>query len=108
MFWLGGVCNIAQLPFKPSTITPLNDARVVRPRLPKDANMAYCVAVYCRLVRCEIKETKATVANAAVKLSTITAAANKFVFGPTMAIHVNIKLVAAMAIPLINRPLIRP
>jgi len=40
-----------QLPSNLSTITPLNEERVVRAKFPNDAINAYCVAVNERLVK---------------------------------------------------------
>ena len=60
-----------------STNAPEDDAKVVLPAVPIEANKAYCVAVYVRSTNSEIKATKATVANAAAISSKMTATANK-------------------------------
>ena len=57
--------------FKKSTNSPLKDASVVRPKLPSDASKAYWVAEKAWPVRTVRKDTKATVENAVVKLSTM-------------------------------------
>ncbi len=65
-----------------STNSPLKDANVVRPKLPKDASNAYCVAEKACPVNNVKKETKATVEKAVVKLSTMIVAKNKVSLGP--------------------------
>ena len=69
--------NTPQSPFSQSTSAPDEDAKVVLPAVPIDANKAYWVAVYARSTNKEINATKATVANAAAISSKITAIANK-------------------------------
>lgn len=54
-----------------STVKPLNPAKVVRLKFPNDANKAYCVALNALPVRAVKNDTKATVENAVVKLSTM-------------------------------------
>ena len=66
-----------------STNSPLKEANVVRPKFPKDASKAYCVAEKACPVSSVKKETNATVEKAVVKLSTIIVAKNKFSLGPT-------------------------
>ena len=65
--------NKPQSPFKKSTKLPEEDAKVVLPKVPIEANKAYWVAVYCLLTKTDINATKATVANAAARSSKITA-----------------------------------
>ena len=65
-----------------STNSPLKDANVVRPKLPKDASNAYWVAEKACPVNNVKKETKATVEKAVVKLSTMIVAKNKVSLGP--------------------------
>ena len=79
-----------------STNSPLNEANVVRPKFPKEANNAYCVAENAWPVSTVRKETNATVENAVVKLSTIIVARNKCSFGPTEAIQANINALNAI------------
>ena len=95
--------KIAQLPPSPSTIKPLAAAKVVRERLPMDANAAYCVAVYARSHNCERKATKATVDTAVVNWSATTATANNSLLGQ-MASAAKKRLVAAMAITAQEKP----
>jgi len=87
-----------------STNSPLKEASVVRPKLPKDASNAYWVAEKACPVNSVKKDTNATVENAVVKLSTIIVAKNRVSLGPALAIHANIRLLAAIAIPPIINP----
>ena len=52
---------------------PDEEAKVVLPIVPIDANKAYWVAVYFLFTKIEMKATKATVAKAAAMSSNITA-----------------------------------
>ena len=65
--------NVPQSPFNQSTNAPDEDAKVVLPAVPIEARSAYCVAVYVLSTSNEINATNATVANAAVMSSAITA-----------------------------------
>ena len=90
--------------FKKSTNSPLKDASVVRPKLPSDASKAYWVAEKAWPVRTVRKDTKATVENAVVKLSTMMVAKKRCSFGPIDAIQANIKLLADIVTPPIISP----
>ena len=85
--------KVAQSPFNQSTRAPDDEANVVLPAVPIEANKAYWVAVYVLSTNNEIKATNATVAKAAVKSSTITAIANNNSDFPTQASNANIKFV---------------
>src|SRR5690606_6725023 len=96
--------NKAQFPSSISTIWPLNDDKLVRPKLPRDASSAYCDAEKACPPNQLIKDTKATDEKAAVKLSTRIVAINNDSLGPTTAIQANIKLLADIAIPPTSKP----
>src|SRR5690606_7661106 len=100
--------NSAQLPSSISTICPLNDDKLVRPKLPREASKAYWDAEKACPLNQLIKDTKATDEKAAVKLSTRMVAINNVSLGPTTAIQANIKLLAAIATPPINNPRTMP
>ncbi len=55
---------------------PDEEAKVVLPIVPIDANKAYWVAVYFLFTKIDMKATNATVANAAAISSKITATEN--------------------------------
>ena len=76
----------------------------MRPKLPSDARRAYCVAENACPVNKVKNETNATVEKAVVKLSTIIVARNRVSLGPALAIHANIRLLPAIAIPPIMSP----
>ena len=97
--------NWLQLPSRKSTTKPLLDATKVLPATLSDAIRAYWVALKARLHNREIKATIATVLQAAVKPSIITAAASSVTSGPVVAISENIRLEAAIAIPAVIKPL---
>ena len=69
--------NVPQSPFNQSTRAPDDDAKVVLPAVPIEANKAYWVAVYALSTNREINATKATVAKAAAISSKITAIAKR-------------------------------
>ena len=77
--------NVPQSPFNQSTKAPEDEASVVLPAVPIEASNAYWVAVYVLSTSNEINATKATVANAAVMSSAITAIANKISDLPVQA-----------------------
>ena len=93
--------NNPQLPPRPSTIAPEEDASNVRPAVPTEANKAYCVAVKLLSTIKEIKATNATVANAAARSSSMTAKANRPFEGPAQAKTEKRMFVTAIAIPAI-------
>ena len=94
--------NVPQSPFNQSTKAPEEDASVVLPAVPIEANNAYCVAVYVLSTNSEMNATNATVANAAAMSSNITATANNNSDFPLHANKVNNKLVNAINIPAKN------
>ena len=81
--------NVPQSPFNQSTKAPDDDASVVLPAVPIEANRAYWVAVQVLSTSNEIKATKATVAKAAAISSKITATANSHSDFPLHANVVN-------------------
>ena len=80
----------------------------MRPKFPSDAKRAYCVAEKACPVSKVKNETNATVEKAVVKLSTIIVARNRVSLGPVLAIHANIRLLPAIAIPPIISPRTMP
>ena len=88
--------NVPQSPFSQSTKAPDEEASVVLPAVPIEANSAYCVAVYVLSTKRDINATKATVANAADISSAITAKANNHSDFPVHANAANNKFVAAI------------
>ena len=89
-------------------IEPEEEARIVLPAVPIDANRAYWVAVYFLSTNKEIKATKAMVAKAVAKSSNRTDTANSTSSLPTQASKENNKFVEAIAIPERNNALIIP
>ena len=87
---------------------PEEEAINVLPAVPREAKSAYCVAVYVLSTRSEMKVTNATVANAAAKSSSKTAAANNNSDFSDHAITLNMIFVIAMAMPEINNAFTTP
>ena len=100
--------NVPQSPFNQSTKAPDDDAKVVLQAVPIEASNAYCVAVYVRSTSKDINATKATVANAAVISSAITAIANYSSDLPVHAKTANNRFVIAINPPAKNIVFIVP
>ena len=100
--------NIPQSPFSQSTKAPEDEASIVRPAVPIDANKAYCVAVYVLSTNKDIKATKATVAKAAAISSKITAKAKSNSDFPDQAKTEKRRFVEAINIPDTNIAFITP
>ena len=101
--------NQTQLPASQlSIIEPEEEARIVLPAVPIDANRAYWVAVYFLSTNKEIKATKAMVAKAVAKSSNRTDIAKSISSLPTQASKENNKFVEAISIPETNIALITP
>ena len=101
--------NQTQLPASQlSIIEPDEEARIVLPAVPIDANRAYWVAVYLLSTNKEIKATKAMVAKAVARSSNRTDTAKSTSSFPTQASKENNKFVEAIAMPEINNARIIP
>ncbi len=83
-----------------STNSPLKDANVVRPKLPKDANRAYCVAEKACPVSSRKRQMPLSKGCCAIDNNGCQISAHY----PHCAIHANMRLLAAIATPPIISP----